>query len=137
MLESHGFKPVNADMHMVRIVIAAGNFQILAFGGTATHKNCVITFRQQLGHALDGGTQPQIDAHVDNHSDFFVEHVHGKPERRNIGPHQTTGLVQGLVHDNFVTQGDQVVSHCQGRASGTDASDPLAVFHLGRRGQQL
>ena len=47
----------------------------------------------------------KIDAHVDDVTDLLVEHLGRQPECRNVVTHQTTGNVERLIDDAFVTEG--------------------------------
>ena len=134
--EGDRFEPGDADMDAVGIV-AARQFEFLALGRTRSDEDGIEFFGiEQLPHALDGRIQAQVRAHVDDVADFFIEHIGGKPECRNVGAHQSAGHAVLFEYGDLIAQRQQIIGHGQRRGPRADAGDPLAVFLARRFGQQ-
>src|SRR5207248_3105594 len=63
---------------------------------------------------------------------LVVENRRGQPERRNVDPHQPTGLRQLLVNDDGVAERHQVVGDGERGWTGADQRDALAILFLWR-----
>src|SRR5580698_9533214 len=84
MWECNGFEPGNPDMNAVGVV-AAGQLELLALGCTRAHEHGIEFLRiEQFFHALDGGIQAQVGAHIHDIAYFLVEYVGRKPERSDV-----------------------------------------------------
>ena len=134
MPEGHGLQPLDAHVNAVAVV-AARDIEVLALGCAAADEDGIVSFIQQLAHAVHGRVQPQVRAHVDDVVDFLVQHRRRQAERGNVGAHQAAGLVQRFVDDALVSQRHQVVDHRQGGTARTDQGDALAVLLLRRHRQ--
>ena len=128
------FQPVDADVDPVARLPAAGEIQILAAGRARAHEHGVEFALQQSFQAGDRGVVANVDAHVEDHLDLFVQDLFGQAKRRNVGAHQAAGLGALLEHDDFVAKRNQIVGHREGRGPGPDAGDALAVLVRGAFG---
>ena len=136
MPERHRLQPLDADVNTVAFV-AARDAEVFSLGRAATDKDRIEALGQQLAHAVYRGVEPEVHAHIGDVVDFLVHYRSRQPERRDVGAHQTAGLVQRLVDDALVSQGHQIVGHRKRRAAGADQSDPLAVFLFWRHGEPV
>ena len=81
---------------------------------------------------LTGRAEAQLDAHVEDHADFFVEHRLRQAEGGNIAAHQAAGRVEPLEDHHFVAERRQIVGDRERGGTGADAGDALAVALEGR-----
>ena len=110
VFERDRLEPLDADVNAVR-VIATGNLEVLALRRTGANKDRVVAFVEQLFHAIDAVVQLEVDPHVEDVTDFLVEHVRRQAELRNIGPHQAARRIERLKNRHVITERSQVVSH--------------------------
>ena len=134
MAEGDGLEPLDADVDAIRIV-APGNFEVLALGGTSADENGVIALVEQRLHALDAVVQSQVHAHVEDVADLFVEHIRRQAELRNIGAHQAAGRLERLEDRDLVAEWTKVVGDRQRGAARADQCHLLAIV-LRRRLRQ-
>ena len=73
----------------------------------------------------------QIDAHIDDVVDLFVEDLGRKAETRNIGTHQSARRVECLEDRHLVAQRSKIVGDRQRRTAATDERHLLAITPLG------
>ena len=129
--EGDRLEPVDADVDAVACRRRPGRSSSLPFGApeptnTASKPPAV----EQLAQARRPGVfEPQVDAHVEDHADLFVEH------RRAAGG--TTGMlvrirppgVAVLLEDrDLVAERHQIVGDGERGGTGADAGDALAVL---------
>ncbi len=77
----------------------------------------------------------EIDTHIQDVADFFVEDLRRQAETRNIRPHQTAGRVERLENRHLVAERAKVVGDRQRGTAGADQGNVLAVV-LRRRFRQ-
>ena len=136
VLECHGLEPGDADVHPVA-VIPARQIEFLAFRCTRADEHRIEPRGvEELAHAVDGRTELELRPHLDHVADFFVEHLGGQAERRNVGAHQPAGDLVLLEDRNFIAHGHEVVGYGERRRPGADAGDALTIFLLRCTGQQ-
>ena len=70
-------------------------------------------------------------------SRFLRQHVLGQTEGRDVGSHQTAGLILLLEDGDLVAKRHQVVRHRKRGRTRADAGDALAVLLLRARRQQM
>ncbi len=132
VLEGHRLEPVDADVDAVGVA-PARQIEFLALGRARAHEHRVepLPF-EQFAHAAHRRAEAQLDAHVENHADFLVEHRLRQAEGGNIAAHQAAGGVEALEDHDFVAERRQVVGDRERGGSGADAGDALAVALEGR-----
>ena len=128
--ERDRFQPVDTDMNAIGFV-SSGNLQVLAPRRAAAHEDRVKSLFEQRFHARDRRVVTDVDTHVENDVDLFIEHACRQPERRNVGSHQPAGLIELLEHHDLVAQGHQVVCHRKRCRTRPDARDALPVLFRG------
>src|SRR5690606_18116253 len=66
--ERYGLEPCDADVNVLRGLLAAREIQLLALGRAGADEHGIESaLLQKLAHALDRVVQLQIDAHVQDH----------------------------------------------------------------------
>ncbi|GBF30345.1 hypothetical protein MnTg04_00286 [bacterium MnTg04] len=136
MLERDRFQPIDSYIYTVAVV-AARDFQVAATRRARTDKYRIEILLEQVFHAGDLVTEPQIRAHVHDHVDFFVQHLGRQAKRRDIGAHQATGGIEFFENHNFVAHRQQVIGHRQRCAASTDHGNLFAILLLGRFRQAI
>ncbi len=131
MTERHRLEPVDADVNVRLRFFAAGNVEVLAFRRTRTDEDRVVADFEQRFHALDRCVVTNLDPHLEDHLDLFVEHGLGQAERRDVGAHEAACLAELLEHDHLVAEWHQIVGHGKRRGAGADAGDLLSVLLFG------
>ena len=51
----------------------------------------------------------ELDPHAGDHPDLLIQHGLRQPERRNVGPHEATGLPVLLEDRHLISQRQQIV----------------------------
>ena len=74
VLEGDRGQPVDADMNVLGRLLAAGDLEILALGGTSAHEHGVIAFIEHRLHALDLVAEAGLDAEMQDALDLLIEH---------------------------------------------------------------
>ena len=133
--EVHGRQPFDTDMNTIGVV-APRDLEVLSLGRSATDEDRVIALAEQRAHARHRRVPADFDAHVQDVLDLLVQHLGGKPERRNVHPHQSAGAIQLFVNDNVITERHQIVRDSQGCRSGANQRDPFPVLLVGRFRQE-
>ncbi len=130
MPKGNGFKPGDPHIDLVRVV-STGNLEIFPVRRSRSHKYSVVVFLKESSQALDRCVQAQINTHINDHVDLFVEYLCRQPKSRYVGPHKPARNTQLLEHGDFVSQGHQIVGHCEGCGSCPDQGNPFAVLFAG------
>ena len=94
-------------------VVTARNFEILASGCARTDENCVEAVVEQVLHAVDTVIHLQVDTHIENVANLFIKHFGRQAELRDVGPHQTTGLLEGFEDGDFITERCEIIGNRQ------------------------
>ena len=92
---------------------------------------------EQRLQAVDRRVVANLDAHVDDVADLFVEDLFREPERRDVDAHQPAGPRQLLENRDLVAERHEIVGDRQRGRSGADEPDFLAVLHRRRRRQEV
>ena len=69
----------------------------------------------------------EIDTHIGDVADLFIEDLRRQPELRNVCPHQAAGRLERFENRYIVAERPEVVCDGQGRATGTDERHLLAI----------
>ncbi len=136
MIESHRLEPLDADVNAIGIV-AARDLEILAARRAGADEYCVVAFREQRLETVDAMIELQVDTHVEDVADLFVEHLRRQSKLRNIGAHQSAGRFQCFEYRHVIAERAQIVGDGQRRTAGADQCDFLAVAVLRRPGQAV
>ncbi len=127
MFEGDRLQPVDADVYTVAVV-ASGDLEILApRRARADEDGIELAAVEQLLHAFDAMIQLQVDAHVGDVADLFVENFGREPETRDVGPHQPARGIERLEDRDVVTEGPEVVGNGQRRTAAADQRYLFAV----------
>ena len=113
MIERNGLQPVDTDVDVLGGFLAAGQFEILATRRAAADEDGVPVLRQQRLHAVDLRVVADIDAHVDDHGNLFVQHAGRQAERRDVGSHQAAGLIELFKDGDVVAERHEVVGDAE------------------------
>ena len=114
-------------------VVAPGELQFFAARRAGADKDGIETaVVQQLAHAVDAMIQLELDTHVEDVVDLLVEHGGRQTELRDVGPHESAGLLQRFEDGDLVAERRQVVRNRERGASGTDQRNLFAIGLLGR-----
>jgi hypothetical protein len=73
--EGDRFQPIDANMDVRLGGLPARNVEILALGRAGADEHGVVSLVEKRLHARDGGVVTNVDPHVENHGDLFVEHL--------------------------------------------------------------
>ena len=125
--EGDRIEPVDTDVDAVGIV-APGNVEILTARRARADEDGIEACGEQRLHAGDRRVVMNLDAAVENHVDLFVEDVFRQPERRNVRPHQTAGLVELLEDLDLIAERQQVIGDGERCGTGADQRDAFAVL---------
>ena len=110
----------------------------LPFGAPLPTNTASYSLRvEQRLQAVDRRVVADVDAHVDDVADLFVEHLLGQPEGGDVDAHQPARLRQLLEHRDLIAERHQVVGDRQRCRAGADQRDLLAVLLRRRRRQQV
>ena len=82
-------QPFDADVDAVGLV-TAGDVELLPLRRAAADEHRIEPFAEQRLHARDGRVVAHLDAHVEDHVHFLVEHHGRQAEGRDVDPHQAT-----------------------------------------------
>jgi len=129
VLESHAAQPVDANMDMLRTLLAAREvFQVATAGRARTDKNGVIVLLKQALQAVNIGIKTGDGPHPQDVTHLFVQHFLRQPERGNLAAHKTATGFLGIKNVQFITEGGKVAGHGQGSRTGTNQGNALAVL---------
>ena len=132
MLERDRLQPFDSDIDVFRVV-PPGQLEFLASRRAAADKHRAESgLIEQRLHAVNGVTQFDVGAHVDDVANFLVEHFRWQPELRDIGAHEAAHCRKGLENGDFVAQRQQIVGNGQRRTAGANQRNLVAI-RLGRR----
>ena len=106
VLECNRFEPGDADMNAGCFHASHRQIQFLALRRTRTDEHrCEFIGIEQVPHAVDRGVELEVDTHVHDVADLFVEHVRREAEGRNVGAHQSDRPRQLFENRYFVPKG--------------------------------
>ena len=131
MAEGNARQPVDANRNVFGDLLASRQFKIASTRCTGTDEIGVITKIEHGLHALDLVSKMRCHAEVENQIDLFVEHSFRQSKRRDLTTHEAASFGLLVVDVHFITHGQQIACHGQGRRSRTKQSDFLAVLDLG------
>ena len=135
--EMNRLQPLDADEDLIGVV-PSRNVELLALRRAAPDKHRIeLAAVEQRLEAVHRRVVADLDAHVDDVADFFVEDLLGEPERGDVDAHQAAGPRQLLENRHLVAERREVVGHRQRRRTGADEPDLLAVRDRRRRRQEM
>ena len=109
-------------------VVTPRNLEILAARRAGADEHRVeLAAVEQLFHALDTMVQLQVDAHVDDVVDLFIENRGRQTEARDVRAHQSACGIERFEDRDLVAEGSKIVGHGQRRTAAADQRDLLSV----------
>ena len=132
-------EPVDADVHVVGRVVAAGDVEVLAARRARADEHGVeAAVVEERLERLDRRRVLDLDAaHLEDVAALLVEDLGRQAERRDVGAHQAARAIELLEDGDRVAERRQVVGHGQRRRAGADERHALAVLLRRRLGQEL
>ncbi|OIQ71442.1 hypothetical protein GALL_469390 [mine drainage metagenome] len=106
---------------------SSGDVQVAAARGAAADENRVVILGEELLQAIDPVTQAHFGAKSGDVADFLVNDFFRQTEFRNLRADHAARPGIPVIDDDMITQRCQVAGHCQGRRTGADQGDLLAV----------
>ncbi len=134
VIEGHRLQPVDPDVDIGGGLLTTREIQILSTGRTRPDEHCVVTLSEQRLKALNRRVVAEIDAHVDDRSDLFLENLFREPKRRNVD-RMTARLIPLLEDGDRIAEWHQVVRDREGCRARSNARDTLAVLGTGCLGK--
>ena len=126
-------EPLDADVDVRRRLRARpGMSRFLPVGAPLPTNTASKPSASSAFMLVDRRVVPDVDAHVEDVADLFVEHLRGQAERRNVDAHQPARLGELLEDHDVVAERHEVVRDGERRRARADERDALAVLH-GRR----
>jgi hypothetical protein len=114
------------------------NVELLALRRAAPDKHRVeFSAVEQVLKAVDRRVVADVDAHVDDVADFFVEDLFRKPERRDVDAHEPAGPRQLLENRDLVAERHEIVGDRERGRPSADEADLLAVRNRRRRRNEV
>ena len=110
-------------------VVPARDVELFALGRAAADKHGVeLAAVEKRLEAVHRRVVADLDAHIDDVADFFVEDLLGQTERRDVDAHQPARPRQFLEDGDGVAERHQIVGDRQRGRTGADEADLLAVL---------
>src|SRR5580658_10204353 len=116
--------------------LAARNLEIAAARRAAADEDRVIALGQERLQAVDALAQPELDTHVGDVADLFVDHRFGQAEFRDLAADHAARLLVAVEDDAVITQGHQVAGDGERCRAGADEGNALAVLRRRNLRQQ-
>src|ERR1019366_7108240 len=92
--KGHGLEPLDADVDVsTGVVVAPGQFQLLALGRADAHEDGVEVLGEEIAHGIDRRVVVNLSAHVDDYLGLGVEYLGGQTELGDVGSHEAAGRV--------------------------------------------
>ena len=126
--ERDGGEPVDADVDVLRGLLAPGNVEVPAARRARAHEDRVVAVAQQFLQRLDALVGAEVDAQVEDVAHFLVDHALGEAEPRDLRADHAAGALVGLEHRDLVAERREVARHGERGGAGADAGDALAVL---------
>ena len=108
----------------------SGEVEFLAARCAAADEDAVEAFFEEGLHAGDGRAVADVDAHVENNLDLFLEDALRQAKGGNVGTHQAARPILLFEHHDLIAQGQQVVCYPKRCGPRADAGDAFAVLFL-------
>src|SRR5262249_863699 len=125
--ERHRREPVDADVDVLRGLLAAGDVEVAAARRAAADEDGVVALRQQRLHAVDLALL-EVHAEVEDVADLLVDHLERQAEARDLRPDHAARARVLVEHGDVVTERGQVARDGERRRASADADDFLAVL---------
>ena len=104
-------QPFNPDENLIALA-AAGNLELFALRCAAPDEDRVVpAFIEQCPQTVDRRAVADVDTHIDDVADFFVEDLGGEAKGRDVDAHQPAGLGRLLENRHLIPERHQVVGH--------------------------
>src|SRR6056300_1108173 len=116
-------------MNSIR-VITTRQLQVLAFRCTSANEYGIETIIEQFFHAVDSMVELQVDAHVEDVSDFLINYIGRQSERWDVGAHEAAGRIESLEYRDFIPERTQVIGNGQRRTARANQGHLLAIAVL-------
>src|SRR5207237_8391866 len=91
----------------------------------------VISQPDESGYAVDTRAAPELDAHIQDVADLFVDHRFRKSKLRDLAADQPARLRVAIVDRALIPERGQVACRRERGGAGADECDPLAVLSKG------
>src|SRR5947207_2575701 len=126
MPERHRGEPVDADVDVLRAVLAPGEVELAAARRARADEQSFITLAHQFLHGSYFSLQER-NPQIEDIANFLVNHFERQAEARDLRPdHAASARI--LVEDgDLIAERREVARHGERSRTGTDAGDLLAV----------
>ena len=129
--EGHARQPVDADVNILRRLLAAGDIQVASARRAAANHYRVVALTEQCGEAVDARAAPEFDAHIKDVADLLVDHRFRKSKLRDLAADHPARLRVAIVDRALIPERGQVACRRERGGAGADECDPLAVLSKG------
>src|SRR5262249_28815342 len=106
-------EPFDADMDVLRGLLAAGNVELAAARSAGADEDRVVILGEQLLQAVDPRSALELDAKVEDVVGLLVNHGVGQTELRNLAAHHAAGLGVGIEHGAVIAERRQIAGDCK------------------------
>ena len=107
--------------------LASGQIEVTAARRAASDKDRIPGLRDQGLHRIDALVAPKINAQGKDVAGLFVDDRLGQTKTRDLGPHETAGLLLAFKHRDLIALGGQIARHGQRSRARADAGNLLAI----------